>query len=216
MGFPNVDIFLVKKLLERFEETQRTPKFFIGDTFDDLDPGRQAEITTYITRKTFTDDLRNRGENRVAIFPHFPMFDMTFPQIGISLGQESPGDTFVGDSAGESTPFPATGTPTHWDIPKLYLGAAMYRIDIVTATKDEAIWLSRLVQRFICEEQESLAAIGAFDIGITIADLKLEQDQQPLTVFNRAVQINCKVMNRWTKRVPVGTYETGVNNGVGA
>jgi hypothetical protein len=211
MGFPNVDKYLVKLFFGKFAAAKADGGFAINDTFDDLDAGEIAEITAYISRKIFTSDLRKRDDGQVYILPHFPLLDMPLPQIGISLGQESTADRFLDDVAGDSTPYPASGTQTHWDIPKVYFGAATYRIDVVTATKDEAIWLARLTQRFICEEQDDMAGIGIFEIDITLADLKLEQEHLPLTVFNRAVQINCKVQNSWTKRVPISNYVTGAN-----
>ena len=211
MGFPNVDTYLVGKFLEKFAAVKADGGFAINDTFDDMDSGHRAEITAYISRKAFTSDLRSRGDSQIYILDHFPLLDMPLPQIGISLGQESTADKFLDDLQGESTPYPATGTQTHWDVPKMYIGAATYRIDVVTATKPEAIWLARLIQRFICEEQDAMAGIGIYEIDITLADLKLEQEHLPQTVFNRAVQINCKVQNAWTKRIPIGNYQSGSN-----
>jgi hypothetical protein len=211
MGFPNVDKYLVKLFFEKFAAAKTDGGFAINDTFDDLDAGEITEITAYINRKTFTGDLRKRDDGQVYILPHFPLLDMPLPQIGISLGQENTADKFLNDLLGESKPYPATGTQTHWDIPKGYVASAIYRVDVVTATIDEAIWLARLVQRFICEAQDSLAGIGAYEIDITVADLKPEQEHLPQTVFNRAVQISCKVQNSWTKRVPIGDYATGTN-----
>lgn len=214
MGFPNVDKYLVKLFSEKFIAATIDGGFTINDTFDDLDAGEIAEITAYINRKVFTTDLRKRDDGMVYILPQFPRLDMPLPQIGISLGQESTADKFLDDLQGESTPYPAIGTQTHWDIPKVYFGAATYRIDVVTATKDEAIWMARLIQRFICEAQDAMAGIGIFEVDITLADLKLEQEHYPSEVFNRAVQINCKVQNSWIKRVPIGNYATGINTGV--
>jgi len=211
MGFPNIDKYLVKRFIENFSEIQFDDGFAINDTFDDMDSGQIAEIAMYLNRKTFTPDLRSRGGNQVFVFPHFPQLDMPLPQIGISLGQETASDHFLGDAAGNSTRYPLTGTQTHWDVPKIYIGAATYRIDVVTATKDEAIWLARMIQRFLCELQEELSNIGVYEMDIVLADLKLEQDQQPQTIFNRAVQINCKIQNSWTKRIPMETYQTGIN-----
>lgn len=212
MGFPNVDIFLVDKFIAKFEEMQINLDFVINDTFSDLNEIRRAEIATYISNKFFVQDLRNRDDGQVYILSQFPMFNMPLPQIGISLGQENSSDKFLGDLQGESTPVTdKDGVVTHWDVEKGYFAAATYRCDVITATKDEAIWLARLIQRFICEEQDALNAIGVQSIDITLADIKLEQDQIPLEIWNRAVQINCKVINSWTKRIPVLTTQAGNN-----
>ena len=215
MGFPNIDIYLAKQILDKFVAVKTDEGFAINDTFDDLDEGYRAEIIAYVNRKVFTSDLRDRNDNQVYILPHFPIIDMPLPQIGISLGQESTAEKFLDDLQGDSTPvYDEDGIQTHWDIPKGYIGSALYRIDVVTSTKDEAIWLARLIQRFVCEEQNALADIGAYEIDITLADLKLEQEHLPQTIFNRAVQISCKVQNTWTKRIPVAYYETGINTGI--
>lgn len=211
MGFPNVDIFLVSMLISKFNAVKASPTFTISDLFDDLSSPEQAEITTYIERKTFTDDLREREDSQVFIFPHFPMLNMPLPQIGISLGQEDTAEKFFDDVVGDATPYPETGEQTHWAIPKGYWAAAHYQIDVVCATKDEAIWLSRFIQRFVCEELDTLDQIGVKEVSISQQDMVLNQEQQPMTVFNRTVRISCKAANTWTKLIPVELYEQGVN-----
>lgn len=211
MGFPNVDIFLVKALNDGFKSVQMDTEFPVNDLFDDLDVQDRSDIATYIVRKDFTTDLRKRGGDQVFLMPHFPLLDMPLPQIGISLGQEDTAEKFLGDVVGEATPYPATGEQTHWDIPKGYWASARYQINIVAATKDETIWLARFVQRFICEKLDDLDQIGVKEVDISLADLKIEQDQVPMTVFSRGVSISCKVANTWTKRVPAQYYQTGVN-----
>lgn len=212
MGFPNVDIFLVKTIIEKFQALQAAPAFTIYDLFEDLSQPERDEITAYITRKTFTDDLREREDSQVFIFPHFPMLNMPLPQIGVSLGQEETSDKFFGDTVGEAVAVKdINDVVTHWDIPKAYIASANYQADIVCATKDEAIWLSRFVQRFICEELDALDQIGVKQVDIGLADMVLKQDQQPMTVFNRAVRLSCKVENTWLKRIPVQTYDSGIN-----
>ena len=215
MGFPNVDIFLVDKLLAKFNAVKADPEFTINDLFDDFDSGRRAEVTTYIANKTFVTDLRKRGSNEVFILPHFPLIDQPFPQIAISLGQENTAEKFLDDLVGESEPaYDSHGVQIGWDIPKGYLGAASYRIDVVCATKEEAVWLSRFIQRFICELQDDLDGIGAKEIDVSLADMKLEPEHMPQTVFNRTVMIHCKVENLWKKRIPLSTYQLCDNSGV--
>lgn len=212
MGFPNVDIFLVDNLLTKFNAVKAAPTDIINDLFEGFDAGRKAEVTTYIGRKTFVTDLRKRGGSEVYIFPHFPLLDQPLPQIAISLGQENPADRFIGDVIGDSEPvYNAEDVQTGWDIPKGYIAAVNYHIDCVCATKEEAIWLSRFVQRFVLELQGDLADIGAIEIDVSLADIKLEPEHMPQTVFNRAVMIHGKAENRWKQRVPLTSYQTGNN-----
>lgn len=211
MGFPNVDIFLSGKLIERFNELKADPTFIIEDLFDDLSSAEQVEIAEYIQRKNFTDDLRERTDSEVFIFPSYPMFSIPLPQIGISLGNEDTAEKFFDDVVGEATPYPDLPNITHWDVPKGYWASANYQADIVCTTKDEVIWLSRFVQRFIMEELDTMDQIGIKEVAVSLQDTLIKTEHQPTTAFSRTVRISCKVANTWTKRVPVSTYATGTN-----
>lgn len=211
MGFPNVDIFLTSKLIERFAQAKADPSFIVPDLFDDLSLAEQTEISTYIQRKNFTDDLRDRNDSEVFIFPSYPMFQIPLPQIGISLGTEDTSEKFFDDVVGDATPYPNLEEITHWDIPKGYWAQASYQADIVCTTKDEVIWLSRFVQRFIMEELDTLDQIGVKEVALSLQDTMPKTEAQPTTAFSRAVRISCKVANTWTKRVPVSFYQTGNN-----
>lgn len=211
MGFPNVDIFLAAKFIERFSEAKADPAFIVPDLFDDLSVAEQAEITQYIQRKSFTDDLRERTDSEVFIFPSYPMFTVPLPQIGISLGSENDAERFLDDSVGVSTAYPDSTNQTHWLIPKGYWAAATYQCDIVATTKDEVIWLSRFVQRFIMEEQDTMDQIGVKEVSVSLQDTMIKSEHQPTTAFSRALRISCKVANRWNKLVPVSYYATGNN-----
>lgn len=211
MGFPNVDIFLTSKLIERFAQAKADTSFIVPDLFDDLSLAEQTEISTYIQRKNYTDDLRDRTDSEVFIFPSYPMFHIPLPQIGISLGNEDTAEKFFDDVVGDATPYPSTGTQTHWDIPKGYWAQATYQADIVCTTKDEVVWLSRFVQRFIMEELDTLDQIGVKEVAVSLQDTIPKTEAQPTTAFSRVVKIGCKVANTWTKRIPVSFYQTGNN-----
>lgn len=211
MGFPNVDMFLVSLLKQKFAALKAAPDFTLNDLFDDLSNDQIADIKSYIAAKTFSDDIRDRKTGQVHIVPHHPLADIPLPQIGISLGNDQTAEEFLNDNVGDATPYPETGTPTHWDIPKGYWAQANYQIDVVAATKPEAIWLSRFVQRFICEEKAALDQIGVKEIKLSLSDSRPAPEYQPMSVFNRTVQISCKVANRWTKRIPASAYASGNN-----
>lgn len=211
MGFPNVDVFLVNKFIERFVEVKADPTFLIEDLFSDLPEAERLEITTYIQRKNFTDDLRQMTDSEVFIFPSYPMMNIPLPQIGVSLGNEDTKEKFFRDLVGEAKPYPDAANPTHWDIPKGYWASANYQADIVCTTKDEVIWLSRFLQRFIVEAQDELDLIGVKNISISLHDTLIKTETQPTTAFSRTIRMNCDVANQWTKRIPVSVYTTGEN-----
>lgn len=214
MGFPNTDLFLCKKFEEQFAATQADPDFTVDDLFEDLDEGERLEITEYLQGLTFTQNLRERGEEQryVYILPHFPMVDMPFPQIGISLGQESAAERFLGDYTGEAIPVEdEDGKVIAFDIPKGYYAAANWNIDIICPTKDEAVWLSRFCQLFVCRLLEELDAMGVVEVSIALADVTIPQEHLPHVLFNRRVTISAKAANTWKKRVPATYYDTGIN-----
>lgn len=214
MGFPNVDIFLASKLIERFNEAKTDPGFIVADLFDDLTTDEQTEVTQYIQRKRYTDDLRDRTDSELFIFPSYPMLHVPLPQIGISLGNENATEMFFRDTVGDAQPYPDEATQTHWAIPKAYLANATYQIDVVCSTKDEVIWLSRFVQRFITEEKDALADIGVNEVSISLQDTMLKSEHQPSTALARTVSVSCTVTNSWTTLIPVQQYAAGNNTAV--
>lgn len=215
MGFPNVDKQLVKIFLQGFTDAQNLG-LAIPDTFEDLDPEEQADIALYLSRRVVTNDIRERSadERFLYIVPHFPIAGYPFPQIGISVGQESPGDKFLGDYVGETLEVTdAEGNVIGWDTVKGYFAAATYNIDVVCNTKDEAIWLSRLCQHFICQALGQLTEVGIMQVDISLTDPKIDPQAatQPADIFTRTVTVSALVANTWKVRKPAYTYATGVN-----
>lgn len=217
MGFPNVDLFLCKTFAEQFAAVQDDPTDTLDDLFEDLTAAERTEIATYLQGSVFTRDLRNRhnesdDQRRIYIVPSFPMFDLPFPQIGVSLGSENTDTKFLGDYTGEATAVTDTeGKTIAWDIPHGYYASANWNIDVVCSTKDEAIWLSRLCQLFVCRSLADLDAAGVVEVAIATADMKLEQEHFPHIVFNRRVMISGKAANTWKKRISAVDYQPGTN-----
>jgi hypothetical protein len=221
MGFPNVDIFLVNRIVARFQAIQPDPTEVVADLFEDLDDQTKAEISLYITRLRVTKDLKERGEESqryLYVLPHFPLADHPFPQVGISLGTEDTAEKFIGDYTGEAVEVKdKTGVTIGWDVVKGYFASAAWDIDVVCATKDEAIWISRFVQLFTLEALDDLDIVGVKQVSVALKDMRLVSDSvmQPNTVFNRGVKVTAgMVANTWKKRVPVQTYGTGTNTGL--
>lgn len=214
MGFPNVDLFLCKTFEQRFADTQSDTPLTVDDLFEDMTATERAEIAAYIDDTIFTRDLRERrdGQRYVYIAPHFPMVEFPFPQIGVSLGSETTSDKYLGDVSGPTTEVKDEyGNTIGWDVLKGYYASATWNIDVVCNTKDEAIWLSRFCQLFVCQALEDLDAMGVLEVVVATSDMRLEQEHFPHIVFNRRVVVSAKVANTWKKRLSPYEYRTGVN-----
>ncbi|KAA0888763.1 hypothetical protein [Oryzomonas rubra] len=210
MGFPNIDKMLQKLFVQKVQEAQADPQTLIDDLFDDLDSAEQAEISQYLLRKEFTKDVRDRG-SKVFVTLSFIMTDVPFPQIGITLGQENT-DRWIGDAIGESVAVTdTTGKTIAWDVVKGYYAKSSWNVTIAAATKDEVIWLSRLCQHSIMSSMDDLAGAGVAELDVAMADLQLQADQQPMTVFSRQLRITATTENTWKKRIPASYYATGNN-----
>jgi len=214
MGFPNVDLILRDLFLADFQATKTTPEFAVADLFDDRSEEEQAEIVEYLISRRFTGSVQDRGDDRrVFILPHFPVSDLPFPQIGIYSGEVDGLDRLLGDYSGESEAVKnEDGEVIGWAQIKGYWEVSSWNIDVVTATKDEAIWLARLCQYFICQSFQPLTEKGILEIDVMMTDLRPEKSTlQPLQYFVRGLKVRAKVANTWKKRLPVSYYETGVN-----
>lgn len=213
MGFPNVDMILKKIMVEEFKALQLNSSLAISDLFEDMTPAEQTRIANYLRSITITDDVRDRGDRRLFILPHFPLIDLPLPQIGLSVGEESAGERVLGDYAGEATPVAdSDGTVIAWDIPHGYFANGSWNIDIVTASKDETVWLSRLCQYFICRSLDDLDGYGIKEISLSLTDIKIEQQtMQPGDFFARSIRMTGKAANTWIKRVSASYYQTGIN-----
>jgi hypothetical protein len=217
MGFPNIDKFLVKRFLEEFALIQTDPQEVVDDIFEEMDPEERKEVCTYLVNTNFTRSLEDRPENQRScyVIPHWPVAEVPFPQIGISLGEEAQADKFLGDYTGQSTPVVSkqTGETIAWKIPKGYLSMDSWMIDVVCGTKDEAIWLTNLCKYFILKALPDLSELGLMEAALGINDVKLDQNSmtQPITYFVRTIRLSGKKANTWSKKVPAQYYQEGVN-----
>lgn len=211
MGFPNVDKILIRLFKAEFAAIKLDPAFIITDTFTDLDESEQNSILQYLVRKTFTDELRDRGDAKVYLTTSFPMLDMPLPQISITLGQEDT-DRYMGDQVGTSTPVLDTdGNTIAWDVLKGFYARSNWSIAVVAATKDETIWLSRLCERIIFDNMNTLELEGVAEVSLTMADHRLDPQHQPMTASNRTIRMTALTMNSYRKRIPASVYATGNN-----
>jgi hypothetical protein len=216
MGFPNVDLILKDLFLREFLAAQLNPQEIVSDLFEDRSNEEQMQIGTYLRSKSFVGSNRDRSEDgkRVFILPHFPSAELPFPQIGISHGESPSTERFLGDIVGESEPVYASDdeTITGWKQPFGYYEQANFNIDVISATKEETIWLSRFCQYFICQNIGEIGAKGILEVNISLADIRLEKGaMQPMEAFVRGVRISAKLENTWTKTLLNGVYATGNN-----
>jgi hypothetical protein len=215
VGFPNVDKQLVRIIAAGFAAAKADPArmaFLIGDLFDDLTDAERTQITTYLTRKAIKTDVRDKKGDNVYIITSFPLLDIPFPQIAISLGVGE-SDRFMGDLTGESEPIKDDADNiTGWCIEKGYYERSSWDTHVVCATKDEAIWLARLCQRFICEAFGQLSQLGINEVNIIVQDLRCEEGtMQPSTVFNRSIKLQATVSNTWNEMIPTIQIAEGDN-----
>lgn len=219
MGFPNVDKILTDIFIAGLNEAKNDSRI-VADCFEEMGHDVQAEISLYLSRLHVTGDIRDREDTRryLYVLPHFPVSGYPFPQIGVSVGQESTSDKFLGDYSGDS--FPVRDSDNNviaWDVEKGYIASGSYTADIICSTKDEVVWLSRLCQYTICQRLQDLDQMGIKEVNITLGDPRIDPQSmtQPADVFARAVSLTAKVINTWKKRVPAYTYITGINKAVG-
>ena len=180
------------------------------DIFGDLDQGEIAEVAQYLGHKQFTSDIRKRDDGQVYILPDFPRLDMPFPQISVHVGEEGM-DRYLGDTLGESVPVMDGENVVAWDMVKGYLAPGNWKVNVICATKDEAIWLTRCCQYFICQNLTAMEQQGLVEVLISVMDMQPAPGQQPIDVCCRAIQITGKVENTWKVRVPAFSFETGNN-----
>lgn len=214
MAFLNIDKLLVSKFIEKFSALKEDPDFAVNDTFEDLPEEEIQNVLLFLSRKEFTEETRDREGSKVYVMPNFPLSEVPFPQIAVSLGSESP-DRFLGDMVDvESTHvLNDAGDIIGYDTTKGYMSKVNLTIHCVCSSKNEAIWLTRLCQRFISESFTEFSSMGVHEIGMTLQDLVADEGtMQPSTIFNRAIQFTATVENTWKKRTLItGTYDTGVN-----
>lgn len=215
MGFPNVDKQLVRIIAAGFAAAKADADrmaFLIGDLFDDLTEAEQLQIGTYVSRKTFKTDVREKKGDSVYLITSFPLIDIPFPQIAISLGVGE-SDRYMGDLTGESEAIKDADDQTiGWYIEKGYYERSNWDVHVVCSTKDESIWLSRFCQRFICEAFGALSQLGINEVTIIIQDLRCEEaTMQPSTVFNRSIKLQATVANTWKEMVSATQIAEGDN-----
>ena len=157
-------------------------------------------------------DVRDKKGDNIYLITSFPLVDIPFPQIAISLGVGE-SDRFMGDLTGESEAIKDEDDQTiGWYIEKGYYERCNWDAHVVCATKDEAIWLSRFSQRFICEAFGALSQLGINEVNIIIQDLRCEEGtMQPSTVFNRSIKLQATVANTWRETISTTQIAEGQN-----
>jgi hypothetical protein len=213
--FVNLDLYLIDTFIDFFAEAQKDSTI-IDDLFADRPVEERQKIMIYLTARTFVTRMDIVEDGKVVyVIPSFPTASLPFPQIGVYMGGDDAQDFFVGQDTGRPPEaFVLNGEATAWDWEKGYYASVNYRVDIIAETKHEVIWLSRLCQVAIARKIMELNRIGVIEPRIGAADTKIEQEQFPTMVFSRAVTLSAKSLHTWNERVPVETYQTGINTAV--
>ena len=217
MAFLDLDIYFVNTIaafLQSVKDDQTN--LVINDMFGGQSANFRAAVVQYLGSLEISTDLRDResDDTRVLyILPSFTLADLPFPQISIYLGNEDSQDFMLGsETGGDTLPVVVDGVTVGWDVEQGYWAGVNYRADIVCGTKEETIWLSRLCQRAILDKILELDGMGVKEPRISLADLKLEQEQFPTMVFARGLMFVAKSLNTWNLRIPATVdYETGTN-----
>lgn len=214
MGFPNLDRFLVKTILAKLLSFQGAENYRLEQIFDDFEEAEVAEVRQYLAGLTPTGNLRDKGKGRLFVMPSYPLSDLPFPQIGVSVGSEDTADRFLGDETGgdPAEVFDEDENLIAWDLERGYWGSGMWMVQIMAATKEEVIWLSRLCQQAIVDGFDALDALGVKEVALAVADLRPDPQYYPQNLFLRGLKVTAgKVANTWLKRIPASVYRTGVN-----
>lgn len=215
MGFPNLDKLLVKLFLEKIRALRTDESYRLEELFGDFDAGEIQQVRQYLNAVTATDNIRDRGTGRfLYILPHYPLAELDYPQIGISVGTEDTAERFLGDETGDE-PYPVkdgSGKVIAWDLRRGYWGSGQWNIEIAAGTKDEVIWLSRLCQLALVDNFTTLDAVGIKEVTLALADLRPDPNYYPQNIFLRGIKLVAgKVANTWAKREAASYYQTGVN-----
>ena len=121
-------------------------------------------------------------------------------------------DRYLGDISDDAEPVTdATGAVVAWDVIKGYFAPGNWKINIVCATKDEAIWLTRCCQYFICLDLMELERKGLIEASISVMDMQPSPGQAPMNVCCRAINLTGKVTNSWKVRILAESFALGIN-----
>ena len=193
------------------------PEDTIEDVFEDPSwtAARRAEIVTYLNGLEITDDLQERDDDKTYLYilPHFPRLDASFPQIAISTGSEGTAGRGLGDATGCSTEvLDESEEVVAYKHEYGYFATGQWNVDIVCKNPIEAEYLSILCRHVILDNLDSFATMGVLEIDLSLADLALAPDVQPVDMFARRLTMSAKVAHTWYKQiVPLGEYKLGEN-----
>lgn len=220
MGFPNVDLYLVSRFIECFSNAKGNLDFYVSDIMEDRPDAERETIRLYLNGLRVTSDQKDRSsEKTLFVVPSWPMFDLPFPQIGVSLASEGTVERLLGDETGTKR----TGTAIiggvevgFQDTEYGYWASGQWNVDVVCASKLEAVWLANLCRRFVLASFLDLDEMGVKEVTLSLADIRLEGEQLPVPVFGRRLSIIAgRVTHTWWEREYFdGVYGIGINKGL--
>ena len=217
MGYPSLKLYLSDLFMSSLAAVQDNPTDLIKEIFEEpsWDNSRRCEIVNYLNGLEITDNLQERDEdkNYLYILPHFPRLDASFPQIAISTGNEGTAGRGLGDATGCSTEvLNESEEIVAYKHEYGYFATGQWNVDIVCKNPIEAEYLSILCRHVILDNLDSFATMGVLEIDLSLADLALGPDVQPVDMFARRLTMSAKVAHTWYKQIaPLGEYKTGIN-----
>ena len=215
MAFNDVDLYLSDKLMETINELRGDDIYVLEDAFSGRPERELAALREYLGKLVLTDDVDHRkkdGEHVLYVLLSFPLADLPAPQICITLPTEQANDFPLG--AGVQDTEEATdgdGNVTGYVIRKGYFAQGQWNVDILAASKLEAIWLARMVQLTILRCLDDMDLNGVKNVSFNTVDLEIAQQQLPQLMFARRIQISGVVIQEWIEHQSNGIYAEGVN-----
>lgn len=219
MGFPNIDLWLVDRFAQKFQDAQGDLGILIDDTFSDFTADKRDEICQWLIGREVVTDLREPviGPS-LTILPGFPLVDVPMPQISVVVASETGNDIPLGFGQGEAQAVydpDNPGTVTGWDVPMGYWATCSYQVQVLCGHWPEVVFLTRLCQRFILGMERTLSQKNVHLEALTVADLQLNPQQFPTLAFARGLTLTCKAWMGAIERLPVSFYQTGTNKAIG-
>lgn len=214
MGIPNIDLYLIS-LLQAFFGLVKGPGAYV---LDDLFAGHAAEeidsIKLYLATHEVTADIRKQreGQRYLYLLDSYPLADIPFPQVCVTVGDENSVEHFLGDESGTRESIEdGAGNVIAFDDEQVVMSSGTWAIDIMASTKRELVWLSRISQLAILSNLAQLHDVGLMEIDCSVADMRLDPQHFPQTGLARRLTIRGKVRQTWNIRLEAHIYKPGAN-----
>ncbi len=214
MGIPNIDLYLVALFRSFFVLAQGEGQTLIDDLFEGHPQAEISSIKSYLRRHVMTSDTRQRSDDQPHIYfiENYPLADIPFPQICVTVGNETTSEHFLGDETGQQEIVTdSEGTVLAVDKENTVFSRGAWSVDVVASSKREVVWLSRLCQLAIFSNLDQLASVGLTEVDLSVADMRLDPQFYPQVAPARRISVTGLVSQTWSVRVEAVQYQSGIN-----